>query len=345
MKKTKWIIAILTIIMVLTGCNKNTSSGKPLERYSATFLSLFDTVTSMVGYAESEEEFNIVTKQIHDEMLTYHRLYDIYNSYDGIVNMKDINENAAKAPVKVDQKIIDLLLFSKDIYKETNHRVNIALGSVLLLWHEAREDGLYDPSSAYLPDMDELLEASKHTDLDKVIVDDENNTVYFADPELRLDVGAIAKGYATQKSIEKVDISLLISVGGNVASTKAKPDGSEWIVGLQDTEGVDGSYKQKVKLDKGAVVTSGDYQRYYVVDDVAYHHIIDPDTLMPGRYWRAVSVIVPDSGLADGLSTALFLMNMEDGQKLLDKFNGVALWTALDGTEYKSKGFDKVAKD
>ena len=345
MKKGKCLIILLIFIIVFTGCTKKESSGKDLERYSSTFLSLFDTVTSMVGYAESEEEFNIVTKQIHDEMLTYHKLYDIYNTYDGIVNIKNLNDTAGIAPVKVDQMIIDLLLFSKEIYKETNHKVNIALGSVLSLWHEAREDGLYDPINAYLPDMDELILASKHTDLDKVIVDDINNTVFFEDPNIKLDVGAIAKGYATQKAIENVNISLLISVGGNVASTKSKPDGSPWVVGLQDTQKSEGNYKQKVVLDKGAVVTSGDYQRYYEVDGVLYHHIIDPDTLMPGKYWKAVSVIVPDSGLADGLSTALFLMNQEEGQNLLDKFNGVALWTALDGTEYKSNGFDAVAKD
>ena len=345
MKKGKCLIILLIFIIVFTGCTKKESSGKDLERYSSTFLSLFDTVTSMVGYAESEEEFNIVTKQIHDEMLTYHKLYDIYNTYDGIVNIKNLNDTAGIAPVKVDQKIIDLLLFSKEIYKETNHKVNIALGSVLSLWHEAREDGLYDPINAYLPDMDELILASKHTDLDKVIVDDINNTVFFEDPNIKLDVGAIAKGYATQKAIENVNISLLISVGGNVASTKSKPDGSDWIVGLQDTEGADGSYKQKVKLNKGAVVTSGDYQRFYEVDGVLYHHIIDPDTLMPGKYWKAVSVIVPDSGLADGLSTALFLMNQEEGQKLLDKYNGVALWTDENGTEYKSRDFDKVVKN
>ena len=345
MRKGKWVIILLTFIIAFTGCTKKESSDKALERYSSTFLSLFDTVTSIVGYAESEEEFNIVTKQIHDEMLNYHKLYDIYNSYDGIVNIKNINESAGIAPIKVDQKIIDLLLFSKEIYKVTNQKVNIALGSVLSLWHEAREDGLYDPINAYLPDMDELIEASKHTNLDKVIVDDINNTVFFEDPEIKLDVGAIAKGYATQKAIENIDISLLISVGGNVASTRSKIDGSPWIVGLQDTQKSEGTYKQKVNLNKGAVVTSGDYQRYYEVDGVLYHHIIDPDTLMPGKYWKAVSVIVTDSGLADGLSTALFLMNQEEGQKLLDKYSGFALWTDENGNEYKSRDFDKIVKN
>ena len=137
---------------------------------------------------------------------------------------------------------------------------------------------------------------------------------------------------------------MLISVGGNVAATQPKPDGSSWIVGLQDPDGSDGSYKNKVSLKTGAVVTSGDYQRYYVVDDVEYHHIIDPETLMPGRYWRAVSVITSDSGVADALSTALFLMDREKGQKLLDSYGAYALWTAVDGTEYQSEGYENVRR-
>ncbi len=345
MKNAKWIIILLAFSLALTGCaRKEEPSGKAPERYQATYLSLFDTVTTIVGYAGSEEEFNAAARQIHDEMLTYHRMYDIYNEYDGLVNLKVINEKAPYGPVKTDRKVIDLILFAKEIYAATDHKVNIALGSVLYLWHEAREDGLYDPFNAYLPDMDELKAEALHTDLDKVIVDEKNCTVYFEDPGIRLDVGAIAKGYATQRVMENTTLSMLISVGGNVAATQPKPDGSSWVVGLQDPDGSDGTYTNKVSLSTGAVVTSGDYQRYYEVDGVSYHHIIDPETLMPGRYWRAVSVITNDSGLADGLSTALFLMNQEDGQKLLDRYGAFALWTAPDGTEYQSKGYEQVRR-
>ncbi|MGN0907894.1 MAG: FAD:protein FMN transferase, partial [Bullifex sp.] len=153
MKNAKWIIILLAFSLVLTGCaRKEEPSGKAPERYQATYLSLFDTVTTIVGYAGSEEEFNTACRQIHDEMLTYHRLYDIYNEYDGLVNLKIINEKAPYGPVKTDRKIIDLILFAKEIYEATDHKVNIALGSVLSLWHEAREDGMYDPMNAYLPD-------------------------------------------------------------------------------------------------------------------------------------------------------------------------------------------------
>ena len=92
------------------------------------------------------------------------------------------------------------------------------------------------------------------------------------------------------------------------------------------------------------MVTSGDYQRTYLVDGEFYHHIIDPDTLYPGRLWRAVTVVCPDSGLADALSTALFLLPMEEGQKLLDACDSVAMWVGADGEIHYSTGFEDLIR-
>ena len=110
------------------------------------------------------------------------------------------------------------------------------------------------------------------------------------------------------------------------------------MVGIQSPDG-DEAYLHTLNITNGSVVTSGDYQRYYLVDGVRYHHIIDPDTRMPARYWRAVTIICPDSGLADCLSTALFLMDQEQGQALLDQTGALALWVGLDGTITYSPGF------
>ncbi len=87
----------------------------------------------------------------------------------------------------------------------TGGKTNIALGSVLEIWHEYREQGLYDPASAKLPPMEDLLEAAQHIDIDKVIVDAENGTVFLSDSEMSLDVGAVAKGYATGGSCQRDD--------------------------------------------------------------------------------------------------------------------------------------------
>ena len=92
------------------------------------------------------------------------------------------------------------------------------------------------------------------------------------------------------------------------------------------------------------MVTSGDYQRAYMVDGEIYHHIIDPDTLYPGKLWRAVTVVCPDSGLADALSTALFLLPIEEGQKLLDACESTAMWVDAEGNMYYSTGFEKLIR-
>lgn len=336
----KRLLCLLLAVLLLTGC----SVGKPAapSRYEASFLGLFDTVTTMVGYAESEEAFREISQTIHDELEVYHRLFDIYHAYSGITNLKTVNDRAALEPVAVDRKIMDLLLFCRDMEQATGGMVNTAMGSVLSLWHESRSDGINNPAQAKLPDMDALREAANHTDFSKVVLDEEACTVFFADPQLKLDVGAVAKGYATARVCENAPAGLLVSVGGNVCATGAKPDGSSWVVGLQNPDG-DG-YLHTVYVKDLSVVTSGDYQRYYTVDGVPYHHIIDPETLMPGAKWRAVSILCADSGVGDALSTALFLLDREAGQSLLDQFDAEAMWLDGAGNEYFSPGFQALLR-
>lgn len=331
----KRFAALLLAVLLLGGC----APKEPQQsRYQATFLELFDTVTTIVGYAPSEEAFRETSEAIHHALASYHQLFDIYNTYPGVVNLKTLNQSAGIAPVEVDGKIMELLKFCREVYDATSGKVNIAMGSVLQLWHEAREDGIADPANAKLPEEAALEEAARHTDLSRLILDEEAGTVFYADPEMRLDVGAIAKGYALEQVCKTAPEGLLISVGGNVRATGAKPDGGSWVVGIQNPTGEDG-YLHTVEVQDISVVTSGDYQRYYTVDGVSYHHIIDPETLYPGRLWRAVTVLCPDSGLADGLSTALFLLPQAEGQALLDKFGCEALWVDSENHLHYSPGF------
>ena len=115
------------------------------------------------------------------------------------------------------------------------------------------------------------------------------------------------------------------------------------MVGVQDPDGGD-NYLHTLYLTKGSMVTSGDYQRAYMVDGKIYHHIIDPDTLYPGRLWRAVTVVCPDSGLADALSTALFLLPQDAGQRLLDQCESCAMWVDAEGNMFYSTGFEELIR-
>ena len=177
-----------------------------------------------------------------------------------------------------------------------------------------------------------------------MVIDEEASTVQITDPETRLDVGAIAKGYAVEQVCREAPAGLLVSVGGNVRATGPKADGQPWVVGIQSPDGDGEDFLHTLELSQGSVVTSGDYQRYYTVDGVRYHHIIDPDTLLPAAYWRSVTIVCADSGLADALSTALFTLPQEEGQALLNRWDAQAMWVDASGQQFYSPGFSDLIR-
>ncbi len=340
-KKFTAVILILLLALNTAAC----AADPEKKRYEAEFLTLFDTVTRIVGYDDSKQAFSDQAQLIHDCLEEYHQLYDIYHDYEGINNIKTINEQAGIAPVKVDRRIIDLLLYAREAYELTGGKVNVAFGSVLKLWHDHRTQGIDDPDHATLPPVAQLKEAAGHTDMDKVIIDEENSTVFLEDPEMSLDVGAIAKGYATEQvckiATENGFDSGLISVGGNVRAIGVRGDGVKWKVGIQNPIDEDGENISQVALTDAALVTSGIYERFYIVDGKQYHHIIDPETLFPSEYFASVTILCENSGMADALSTAIFNMSFEEGKALLERLNNTeALWVFTDGTVKSSSGFE-----
>ncbi len=317
----KRILCLLLVCLVLAGCSPKK------EIPSVTYLDVFDTVTTVMGDADAAEK-------IHRQLQQYHRLFDIYNEYEGVNNLKTVNDHAGVAPVTVDPAIINLLTDCLDYYNLTGDKVNVCLGAVLKLWHTAREESLQDPEKAYIPTAEALTEGLKHTDIACLVIDKEKNTVYLTDPEMSLDVGAAAKGWAAQKVAENAPAGMLISLGGNVIATGPKGESAPWNVGVQDPR--EDTVRETIPLSKGAVVTSGDYQRFFTVDGKDYPHIIDPATAMPGMIWSSVTVICEDSGLADALSTALFLMDLNQGKALAGKCGAEVLWIDKEGNEFST---------
>lgn len=328
MKRLLWLVGAL---LVLSGC------GTGMQRYEATYWDVFDTVTTVTGYAAVQAEFDAAAREIHDALLEYHRLYNIYESYDGLRNLKTVNDQAGIGPVPVDERILSLLQFAQTAWTETGSRVNAAMGSVLALWHDAREQALEDPDRAALPDRSALEAAALHTDLSALELDLEAGTAFLTDPDTALDVGALAKGYAVEQVAAAAPDHFLISVGGNVCATGPKPDGTPWTVAVENPDG--GDFLKLLYAEDRSVVTSGDYQRYFELDGVRYHHIIDPDTLEPAAYWRSVTVVAESSAAADCLSTALFTLPQAEGQRLLDQWGAEALWIGRDGAQVMSPGF------
>ena len=180
-----------------------------------------------------------------------------------------------------------------------------------------------------------------------MIIDEANNTVTLTDPQMKLDVGAIAKGYATERVAkyfeEKGITGYVLNVGGNIRTIGSKADGTEWTVGIENPNSDD--YLAYLKLNGQSVVTSGSYQRFYYVDGKPYHHIIHPDTLLPATGYLSVSVICYDSGLGDALSTALFCLSQSEGLDLIESLDRVeAMWVDENGKKVFSSGWNQYQK-
>lgn len=330
-------LAALALAVLL--CLPLTACQKQQKLYSATWFDLFDTVAVVQGYAASQQDWNRQAAALYDDLARYNQLFDIYNHYDDVVNLYDVNAQAAAAPVRVGDELYAFLRWCRDTaYHATDGATNIAAGAVLRLWHDARESDSPAPPAA-----DAIAEALQHIDIESLILDDAAQTVYFADPDMTLDVGAVGKGYAVEQAAQAAQArgftSALLNVGGNLRAIGTKPGGKPWTAGVENPWGDDPAYIQAVELADGdSLVISGDYQRYFEYEGVRYAHLIDLTTGYPARYVSSVAVLAhaEAGGLADALSTGLFCLPEQTGRALADRNGWAALWMHTDKSTAQS---------
>lgn len=333
-KRLLYIALIISTATLLFSCNTE----KKITPKNKVFYEYFDTVSIIYDYSgSSKESFDALCDRIDGEMREYHELYDIYNEYDGKTNLATLNRTAGNGPVKVDKKIIDMLLFAKEMYLFTDGKVNVAMGSVLKIWHEYREIGKEVPPMAL------LTEAAKHTDINSLVIDEGNMTVEILDPKMQLDVGAIAKGYATEMIASSLEAGgksgCVLDIGGNLRTVGKKPDGTGWSAGVKNPNpSSTPTYVYKTTLMGDALVTSGSYERFYTVDGVRYHHIINGDTLMPENYYLSVSVKSDSSALSDALSTAIFNMQYEEAERFVSPLKNILVILVMPSGEVVTLG-------
>ena len=339
MRKRGLCLALI-LALLCTACTEQPA----YHKYSATIYDVFDTAVTVIAYTRDEAEFEDAVAYTRERLESLNRLFDNYNAYDGVVNVYTLNQQAALAPVAVSPELMELLLFARQWQPRVNNRVNIAMGTVLELWHDAREHA-NDGETTVLPSQESLQAAAAHTDFDSLVLDEKNHTVYYADPTMKLDLGAVAKGFATEKVSQELLArgltSFILNAGGNVRVGGRPMDGREtWAVSIQNpNDPASDEWPEILYLNDLSVVTSGDYQRYFEVDGVRYHHIISPDTLYPATENRSVTIVTQDSALADLLSTAVFLLPYEQGRALVDSLDGVeALWITQEGAIYRTHG-------
>ena len=333
--------------------------------YTETVDGLFDTVHVISGYDKSEQEFKKKVKFYQEEMEKLHKLYTSYEDFQGINNISTINENAGIKPVKVDRNIIDLLKDTLERNKEISDKVNIAAGNVIDLWDKAKTEGK-------LPEQSELEKMQKCAKTENIVIDEQNSTVFIKERCTKLNLGAVAKGYAVEQVTKKMEkagmTSFIISAGGNVKVvgkrkiskkeseiTDLKSCKNQFCIGialpLYNDNNIDKSnpynngkndYLAKIATENMSIVTTGNYQRYFVMDNKVYGHVINLETLKPEDSFASVSVITEDSGLADFMSTTLFLLSYEEGKALIEKMGKKekidVIWAMKNGDVISSEG-------
>ncbi|MCO7109437.1 FAD:protein FMN transferase [Gemmiger formicilis] len=328
----------LTALLLVLLCLPLTACQKQQNLYSATWFDLFDTVAIVQGYADSQDSWNAQTQAMYSDLQRYNELFDIYHHYDGVINLYDVNARAAAAPVQVSDELyafcagVKTPLTLPPTARRTSPQVRCcACGTTR---------GKATPCP---PDADAIAAALAHIDVEDLVLDDAAQTVYFADPEMALDVGAVGKGYAVEQTARAAQArgltSALLNIGGNVRAIGTKPGGKPWTAGVENPWGDDPAYIQAVELADGdSLVISGDYQRYFEYDGVRYAHLIDLTTGYPARYVSSVAVLAraDTGGLADALSTGLFCLPEETGQALAAQNHYAVLWMHPDETTSRS---------
>jgi len=348
-KKITVFILLISIAAAFTGCGLFASEGNEnqggMTRYDYYFDDCFNTGIQLIAYCDSEDSFAKMVEIAHNMFLEYHEACDIYYNY-GSPNACSLNSEKS-VTIEEGSRLAEVIEIAKGYYELTDGNTNVAMGSVLSLWHEVRtlanDEG--NKETVNLPSYEALKEASLHCSQEDLVVDYEAGTISLKDELMTIDLGAVAKGYATnavgQALIESgLSDAFMINSGGNCFCKGTKPDGSSWVIGVQDPDNLSGGYVEKLALSDVCVATSGDYYRYFEIDGVRYCHIIDPDTLYPANKYRSVTVISPDAGLCDALSTALFISDIDEGTEILKKAgNACAMWIMADGTKEYSEGF------
>ncbi len=288
-------LCLLLCFTLPTGCYGQ-------RKHTVTWYDAFDTPITLTGYAPSQAAFDRTAAHAHAEFLRLHAIFDRYSPASD-VSAYNRGQRDHLAP-----ELDELLAFCDSLFDKTGKRLDPRMGAVLDIWHEYREQGTEVPPSSVL----------KEAAIDRT----------------QLDLGAVAKGWAVERvaRLIRADMpSFLIDAGGNIRAGDPPPDGRHyWTVGVQDPQ--QSGIVATLAIANLSVVTSGGYQRFYEVDGVRYHHLIDPDTLMPGGGCLQATVLTEDSALADYLSTAAFLLPYGEARALIDAMDGVeAIWVLDNG--------------
>lgn len=328
--------ACISVVLAAILCLSLICCSGRKKKYTDTYFDVFDSFATITVYDTSEENYERYNELFKAEIYRWHELLDVYNEYDGTVNLCTLNARAASEPIEVSPALFAFLDEAVSLYELTDGYASVSLGALTSLWKTAIENKTP-------PERVALEEAALHTDISDLILDPDLKTVHFSDSSLMLDAGAFAKGYAAKviysALIEAGCDSFLLNLGGTLCAHGQKNDGTDWRGGIQSPD-EDKDTGISVNISGKALSTSGSYHRGFDYGGVRYHHIIDPLTLTPKNTYLSVSIICDDAHTADALSTALFSMTKDEGMALINGLGAEAVWIMPDGSITATDGIN-----
>jgi len=242
------------------------------------------------------------------------RIEKLISSWDTNSQTSAINKNAGIEPVKVDAELFNLIERAIGISKLTDGAFDISYASMDHIWK-------FDGSMTEMPSEEEITASVGKVGFQNILLDKENSTIFLKLKRMKIGFGAIGKGYAADKAksllIKKGVSSGIINASGDMNTWGKQPDGSEWKVAITNPLNKDKVFAL-LPITNGAVVTSGNYEKYVKFNGKRYTHIIDPRTGYPSSGIISVTVFAPKAELADALATSVFVMGKEAG---IDRIN------------------------
>ncbi len=300
--------------VLFSSCQKTQSSRTEVALGTVCTISLFENASDKL-YDRIFEKIN----QIEKLMST-----SIPNS-----EISKINQNAGNHPVKISQDTFNVLSCAKEIAKLSDGAFEPTIGNLVELWNINAI--INDETGAILPQIPsqkEIENALSKTDFNQLVLDKENQTAFLTQSGMKIDVGGIAKGYATDCVVkilkeEKIS-SALIDLGGNIYAYgyKNPKEKTPWKIGIKNPLNPTGSPIEIIQCENSSIVTSGIYERFFEYDGEIYHHLLSSKSGFPeNNDLLSVSIICNNSMLCDALSTACFILGSEKGSELIKKIN------------------------
>jgi len=297
-------VVVLLLMVFLSGCDQ----GETVSR--SDFL--LDTFVSITLYGESDERL------LDKPFERIAALNSSLTAFEAGSDLGLIKENAGIKPVAVSEDTYRIIEKSLAYSQSSGGYFDVTIAPLVDLW------GIHSPETKEAPAPEAINVAKAKTDYTKIVLNPAEQSVYLTDAGMAVNLGAIAKGYIADEVMvvlkEEGVEHAIVNLGGNVLVMGGKADNTDFGVGVEDPRNPGNGYLGVLSLKDGSVVTSGDYQRYFV--DAAgkkYHHILDPFTGYPADSGLIQVTVVTDASLdADSLSTTLFLLGLDEGLKKVE---------------------------